>query len=197
MLRPTYLHTIPKPRSPLLGLRILDSQEMPYCARIPYRPLFRPIIACPPLRNECLPTQLRRGLASGHHAAGHSSPVMPTASATQYDHFFHYTSGRWLWGEQSRLRERRRVFNVEELQRIAAKSVGAKSCVSMTKVAEGGFNKVFRLVMNSGAVVIVRIPNPNAGPAHRITASEVATMDFVRCPGKIESSQLTFHVWLG
>jgi hypothetical protein len=72
------------------------------------------------------------------------------------------------------------VFNVQELQRIAAESVGAKSCVSITKLAEGGYNKVFRLVMDNGSVAIARIPNPNAGPVHKMTASEVATMDFVR-----------------
>jgi len=39
---------------------------------------------------------------------------------------------------------------------------------------------VFRLVMDNGSVVIARIPNPNSGPAYKTTASEVATMDFVR-----------------
>ena len=84
------------------------------------------------------------------------------------------------WDEQSQLRERFLIFNVPELQRIAAESVGAQSCVSIVKLAEGGYNKVFRLVMNNGYVAIARIPNPNAGPAHKTTASEVATMDFVR-----------------
>jgi hypothetical protein len=42
------------------------------------------------------------------------------------------------------------------------------------------YNKVFRLVFDTGAVVIARIPNPNAGPARYTTASEVATMEFVR-----------------
>ena len=69
---------------------------------------------------------------------------------------------------------------MQELQRIAAESVEAQSCISITKLAEGGYNKVFRLVMDNGSVAIARIPNPNAGPAHKTTASEVATMDFVR-----------------
>ncbi|KAH6638995.1 kinase-like domain-containing protein [Boeremia exigua] len=34
--------------------------------------------------------------------------------------------------------------------------------------------------MDDGAVVIARIPNPNAGPPFKTTASEVATMDFAR-----------------
>lgn len=71
------------------------------------------------------------------------------------------------------------MFDVEELQSIAAQSVGASSCVSITKLAEGGYNKVLRLVMDNGSVAIALIPNPNAGPAYKMTASEVATMDFV------------------
>lgn len=70
-------------------------------------------------------------------------------------------------------------FNVAELKRIAAESIGAKSCVSMIKLAEGGYNKVFKLVMDNGGVAIARIPLPYAGPASKTTASEVATMDFV------------------
>jgi hypothetical protein len=71
------------------------------------------------------------------------------------------------------------IFNVAELQRVAAKSVGSKSRASMIKLAEGQYNKVFRLVMNDGKVVIASLPNPNAGPSFYTTASEVATMEFV------------------
>ena len=48
------------------------------------------------------------------------------------------------------------------------------------KIGEGGYNKVFRLVMQNGQKVIAKIPHPNAGPPHYTTASEVATMDFCR-----------------
>ncbi|KAK0109425.1 Phosphotransferase enzyme [Cadophora gregata] len=108
------------------------------------------------------------------------SRTLATKSVSSHEHFFRYTSGRWLWDEESQLRERFLVFNVEELQRIAAESVRARSCVSMTKLAEGGYNKVFRLVMDNGSVAIARLPNLNAGPAQKTTASEVATMDFAR-----------------
>lgn len=94
--------------------------------------------------------------------------------------FFRYSGGRWLWDEEKQLQDRYKRFNVSQLKNIAVKSVGAQACTSMTKLAEGGFNKVFRLVMNDGSVVIARIPYPNAGPTFRTTASEVATMDFVR-----------------
>ncbi|RMJ25497.1 hypothetical protein PHISP_03646 [Aspergillus sp. HF37] len=103
-----------------------------------------------------------------------------TASHPEYEHFFRYTSGRWLWDEQQQLRDRYRVFDVAELQNSAAKATGTDGCVSMTKLAEGGFNKVFRLLMNDGKAVLARIPNPNAGPPFYTTASEVATMEFAR-----------------
>ena len=96
--------------------------------------------------------------------------------------FFRYTSGRWLWDEEHQLRDRYRAFNVGELQSSAAKAIGSDDCVSMTKLAEGGYNKVFRLLMNDGKTVLARIPNPNAGPPFYTTASEVATMEFVSSP---------------
>lgn len=106
---------------------------------------------------------------------------MSMNSASQYSDFFRYTSGRWVWGEEQQLRDCYRKFNVPELQRAAAKSVGARACVNIAKltVGEGSFNKVFRLVMDNGKVVIVWIPNPNSGPAYLTTASEVATMDWL------------------
>lgn len=104
---------------------------------------------------------------------------MSTDSASKYADFFRYTSGRWLWDEEEQLLNRYKVFNVPELQRIAAESVGANLCVSMTKLGEGNYNKVFRLAMDNGLAVIARIPNPNAGPPGYTTASEVATMDLV------------------
>ncbi|TVY47711.1 Altered inheritance of mitochondria protein, mitochondrial [Lachnellula occidentalis] len=108
------------------------------------------------------------------------SRTISTNASSPYEHFFHYTSGRWLWDEESQKRSRFRVFNVQELQRIAAESVGAQACVSISKLAEGGYNKVFRLVMDNGFVAIARIPNANTGAAYMTTASEVATMDFAR-----------------
>ena len=108
-----------------------------------------------------------------------SRQIPTVAKAEQYEPFFRYTSGRWLWDEEKQLRQRYIKFNVGELKRIAAESIGAKSCVEMSKVGEGGYNKVFKLVMDTGAVAIARIPCPNAGPPVKTTASEVATMDFV------------------
>ncbi len=72
-------------------------------------------------------------------------------------------------------------FHVEELARLAAQSVGAKTCVSIEKYPDGMHNKAMLLTMDDGAQVVARVPNPNAGKPHFTTASEVASMDFVRC----------------
>ncbi|CAD6448374.1 ea77e627-0550-48d3-b66d-8400f355dfdf [Sclerotinia trifoliorum] len=147
---------------------------MHYLARIPHRPIFGF------LTKDYLPRSRKRLLCFNYSIRHNLSRAVSTNSTSPYEHFFRYTSGRWLWGEESQQRERFLVFNVQELKRIAAESVEAQSCVSITKFAEGGYNKVFRLVMDNGSAVIARIPNPNAGPAYKTTASEVATMDFAR-----------------
>jgi len=94
--------------------------------------------------------------------------------------FCRYTSGHWLWDEPAQLSRRYVSFNMAELAKIAAQSIGASSCVEIKKVPEGNFNKTFLLTMSDGKEVIAKVPNPSAGRAHFTTASEVATMDFVR-----------------
>ncbi|PGH03426.1 hypothetical protein AJ80_08674 [Polytolypa hystricis UAMH7299] len=118
---------------------------------------------------------------------------MSDPSLDQHDSFFRYTSGRWLWDEERQLRDRYTLFNVLELQRIAARCVGANKCVSMTKLAEGSFNKTFRLMMDNGSAAIARLPHPIAGPKYYTTASEVATMDFARTVLQIPVPQV--HSW--
>ncbi|RAK76383.1 aminoglycoside phosphotransferase family protein, partial [Aspergillus fijiensis CBS 313.89] len=106
-----------------------------------------------------------------------SASIPPRPDTTD---LFRYTSGRWLWDEEQQLRDRFAPFNVRELQRVAAQSVGAEICTAITKLAEGSFNKTFRLEMGDGSAVIARIPHPIAGPRYYTTASEVATMEFAR-----------------
>jgi hypothetical protein len=115
-----------------------------------------------------------------HTIRSRQAPVSHSVDTPSTEDFFRYTSGRWLWDEAARLEERYKRFNIAELKRAAAEVAGAQSCSHMTKLAEGGFNKVFKLVMDDNRVVIARIPNPNIGRADRVIASEVATMEFVR-----------------
>jgi hypothetical protein len=71
-------------------------------------------------------------------------------------------------------------FNVAELTQAAVASTGHGPCTSITKLAEGGSSKVFLITMEDGFEVIAKVPTPIAGPRHYLTASEVATMDFLR-----------------
>ncbi|EZF30847.1 hypothetical protein H109_04219 [Trichophyton interdigitale MR816] len=104
--------------------------------------------------------------------------------APRHDHnLFKYTSGRYLYNEHLRLSERYVEFNVEALKRVAARAVGRDCTTSITKLAEGGFNRVFLLTMNDGLEVIVKIPYLLAVPQKLATESEVATLDFLRGKG--------------
>ncbi|PGH35444.1 hypothetical protein GX50_01782 [[Emmonsia] crescens] len=94
--------------------------------------------------------------------------------------FFRHTSRRWIFNESLRLKERYVRFNVAELMRAAARAVDRQRCVRIIKLAEGGFNKVFLLTMDDGLEVVARIPTPIAGPSCYATASEVATVGFLR-----------------
>jgi hypothetical protein len=107
----------------------------------------------------------------------HTTPIISKPSPNP---FFAYTSGRWLENEEERLRERYRLFDPYQLQIVGAQTVGSRECISMVKAAEGHHNKVFRLIMDDNKVVMAKVSNPIAGPSFYTTASEVATMKFVR-----------------
>ncbi|KAL1854995.1 hypothetical protein Plec18170_004407 [Paecilomyces lecythidis] len=84
------------------------------------------------------------------------------------------------FNEEARLRERYVQFDIDALRRVAAAAVNRDRCTSIIKLAEGGFNKIFLLRMDDGYEVVTRIPTPIAGPPHYTTASEVATLRFLR-----------------
>ncbi|KAL4787341.1 hypothetical protein BJX76DRAFT_363661 [Aspergillus varians] len=73
-------------------------------------------------------------------------------------------------------------FDMNELVKCAAESIGLAptQCARIDKFPDGMFNKTFLFTMQDGTQVVGKVPNPNAGRAHYTTASEVATMDFVR-----------------
>ena len=76
--------------------------------------------------------------------------------------------------------QRRIRFDVNELARRAAEAVGARLCVRVEKYPDGMYNKSMLFTMDDDSQVVAKVPNPNAGMPHLTTASEVATMDFVR-----------------
>ncbi|KAL5522495.1 hypothetical protein ACEPAG_8511 [Sanghuangporus baumii] len=98
---------------------------------------------------------------------------------------FDYTSGRWIINDALRHTERRRVFNVDGLCRLAAQSVDRSpdDVVDLEKLAEGGFNRVFLVTMRGGFQMLARIPYPVMVPKYFAVASEVATMSYLRSSG--------------
>ena len=81
--------------------------------------------------------------------------------------------------------ERRRVFNVDGLLRLAAESVDRSpdDIVDLKKLAEGGFNRTFLITMRGGFQMVARIPYPATIPKYFAVASEVATMALLRSSG--------------
>ncbi|KAI6037062.1 protein kinase subdomain-containing protein PKL/CAK/Fmp29 [Pisolithus microcarpus] len=103
-----------------------------------------------------------------------------------HNDLFEYTSGRWIYNDALRLAERRRVFNVDGLCRLAAQSVDRSpdDIVEFTKPAEGGgSNRIFLITMRGGFQMVARIPYPVTAPKYYTVASEVATMALLRSSG--------------
>lgn len=97
------------------------------------------------------------------------------------EEFYRYSAQKWLWNEPVQLLCRYVQFNIDALIHVAEEAAGHGSvCVDVSKLPEGNSNKVFVVTMQDGKQLIVKFPNPNSGPVHYTTASEVATMQFVR-----------------
>ena len=81
--------------------------------------------------------------------------------------------------------ERRLVFDVEGLDRLAAQSVGRSPAdvINLSKLAEGGFNRTFLITLRDDFQMVARIPYPATVPKYYAVASEVATMEFLRSSG--------------
>ncbi|OJJ50188.1 hypothetical protein ASPZODRAFT_157128 [Penicilliopsis zonata CBS 506.65] len=103
---------------------------------------------------------------------------------------FRFTRGRFLSDESRHLSKRYVQFEIDELARLAVRaaetaSQGSRRCVNTEKLPDGMHNKVVRFTMDDGSQIVGKVPNPNAGKANFTTASEVATMDFLRNVMKI------------
>ncbi|KAH1514029.1 hypothetical protein KXX29_001403 [Aspergillus fumigatus] len=81
---------------------------------------------------------------------------------------------RNLYNDALRHHERRRAFNVSELKRLAALAVQQKEddVASFEKLAEGGFNRSFKITMRDGFQFVARIPYPVTEPKSLLVASE-------------------------
>ncbi|GBF63939.1 hypothetical protein TMEN_6607 [Trichophyton mentagrophytes] len=95
---------------------------------------------------------------------------------------FSYTSRRFLYNEEVRLRERYVEFDVAALKEAVTKHTGAE-VINLMKLGEGGFNRVLAATLENGLQVVVKIPYPLSVPRRYATASEVATLAFLRLKG--------------
>ncbi|KAI8969898.1 hypothetical protein BD414DRAFT_427824 [Trametes punicea] len=118
-----------------------------------------------------------------------STSVLPIAelrslnrSCSEEKELFSVTMYRWLHDEERQRAIRHVPFNVQAFVDVALKAANATECVSLDKVQEGPslHNRVFALKFNNGVEFIAKIPFPTIGPKHLCTASEVATLDFLR-----------------
>lgn len=102
-----------------------------------------------------------------------------------YQDLFSYTSGRFLFNEELRLRERYVKFDMNGLLREVERHLGPSHgrAAHIAKMAEGGFNRVFRVTMDDGFEVVAKIPYPIVGPKHYATASEAASLRFLYSKG--------------
>lgn len=89
------------------------------------------------------------------------------------------------YNDNVRHAERRRVFNVNELKRLAVESVSRnlQELESFEKLAEGGFNRSFLVTLRDGFRFVARIPYLVTAPKYFTVASEVATVDYLRAHG--------------
>ncbi|KAF2839040.1 hypothetical protein M501DRAFT_1016136 [Patellaria atrata CBS 101060] len=69
-----------------------------------------------------------------------------------------YTSGRWIYNGALRLRERALKSDGLELRKEITTSVHSADVISLQKIAEGGFNRVFQATCNDGKIVLARLP---------------------------------------
>ncbi|KAJ5159156.1 uncharacterized protein N7500_008807 [Penicillium coprophilum] len=97
---------------------------------------------------------------------------------------FEYTSGRFLFNEELRRAERRIQFDIDALARTACHSVGRNlnGVASITKLAEGGFNRVLQITFDDGYTILARLPYKTTVP-HYAVASEAATLALLLAHG--------------
>lgn len=89
------------------------------------------------------------------------------------------------YNEQLRQRERYLPFSIPALKQVIADSLNYPSSdiTSFTKLAEGGFNRIFQACFKDGRKAVARLPYPSTVPKQYAVANEVATLDFLRRKG--------------
>ena len=88
------------------------------------------------------------------------------------DAFFRFTRGRFVSNEEFEMSQRCVHFNMDKLAQIAASTIGSRCCVAIEKYPDGQYAKAFLMTMEDGKQVVVKVPNPNAGPGQLVTQAK-------------------------
>ncbi|TFK72771.1 hypothetical protein BDN72DRAFT_762892 [Pluteus cervinus] len=99
---------------------------------------------------------------------------------TDFESLYGVSTGRWLYNDKFQRAARYTPFNVEGLQEVACKAVDAARCVHLNALRIGMNNKVFLMRFNNGKEAVARIPTSLAGNTYLTTASEAATLRYLR-----------------
>lgn len=138
----------------------------PICAQITTRPsvIFAPASTMKFIKTQADTTIEPRSMDTDHHG----------------EDLYSFTRGRFVVNEEHEMTTRYKRFNAVELGKVAANALGSCECTKFEKYADGTCNRIFLLTMNDGKEAVAKVPLPTSGAPHYITASEVATSDYVR-----------------
>ncbi|KAI1908614.1 hypothetical protein LOZ12_004493 [Ophidiomyces ophidiicola] len=112
-------------------------------------------------------------------------PRIRQLSSWNSDDLFTYTSGRFLFNEEVRRSERFVRFDVNALAAVICRCANRSrsELTSITKLAEGGFNRILQATFSDGYAVLARIPYRTTIPKHYAIASEAATLGLLYARG--------------
>ncbi|EEP81246.1 predicted protein [Uncinocarpus reesii 1704] len=96
------------------------------------------------------------------------------------DGIYHYTNGRFLVNEHYQCQRRYLKFNLAELCNVASTLGSQQSPIIAVDKLEGGFCKALIMKREDGTKLVAKLPTKIAGPPGLLTASEVATLKYVK-----------------
>ncbi|OGM48875.1 hypothetical protein ABOM_002958 [Aspergillus bombycis] len=108
----------------------------------------------------------------------------------QYEQLFEYTNGRFLVNEKHEISKRYAKFDLDALCTVVSSLPFVSSPISKIDKLEGGFNKALLMTAENGKEIITKIPCPTVVPAEYSTASEAASLEYVRSHTSIPVSNV-------
>ncbi|RHZ63822.1 hypothetical protein CDV55_106457 [Aspergillus turcosus] len=116
--------------------------------------------------------------------------ALPPGEPIQREQLFEYTNGRFLVNEKHEMSRRYAKFDLDALCTLVSSLPSISSPISKIEKMEGGFNKALLMTAENGKEVIAKIPCPNVVPSKYSTASEVATLEYVKSHTSIPVSKV-------